>query len=106
MAELSEVLHLVGPVVTVGTAMRQRCSWCGALILDHDLAKISRMLEPGEDPDNPDPWKPATWPFGGLVAMAGVFPAVTWVVEPEYHEDGTPKVPESSCMNVDDAVTR
>jgi hypothetical protein len=94
---MSEIIHIAGPVVIFRSIQRQRCSWCGALIQEHDLARISRPLEPDEDPDNPEPWEPGHWEVGGLVAMEGTFPAASWVVEPEV-EDGEAQAPELSCM--------
>lgn len=96
----AEVIHVAGPTITVGSIRRQRCQWCGALIQEYDLARLSRPLEPGEDPESPEPWEPGRWT--GLVAISGTFPVMSRAVpEPE---DG--KVPEGSCMALDEEVTR
>lgn len=91
---MAEIIHVAGPVITVGTLRRQRCTWCGALVEEHDLAMVSRPVEAGEDPDVP--WEPAVWT--GLVAVDG---HVFWAVADP--EDG--KIPPTSCMALEDAVT-
>jgi hypothetical protein len=102
--DLSEVIHIAGPTIAANAIRRQRCMWCGALISEDDLANIARPLEPGEDPDNPEPWEPAAWGVNELVAVAGTNPRAKWLVEPVV-EDGHTKIPERSCMNLDNAVT-
>lgn len=104
-AELSEVIHVAAQTLRAGTVRRQRCSWCGALIGEVDLARIARPLEPGEDPDHPEPWEPAEWSPGSLVSISGVWPVVLRAVEPILR-DGEPQIPEGSCMDLDLAVTR
>ena len=37
-----EIIHVAGTPVTFGSITRQRCCWCGALIQERDLARISR----------------------------------------------------------------
>lgn len=103
--DLGELVHVAGTVLTFGQYRRQRCSWCGALLQEYDLANISRPLEPGEDPDNPEPWEPAAWPVGGLVAVVDGGPRAMWVVKPE-QIGGEPQAPGNSCMNLDREVTR
>ena len=34
------MIHLAGPAITCGTHRRQRCSWCGTIIEDIDLANV------------------------------------------------------------------
>lgn len=45
----SGVVHIVGLDITVGTQLRQRCGWCGAVILDQDLALVAVQLQPCPD---------------------------------------------------------
>jgi hypothetical protein len=105
----SEIVHIAGVDLNVhGRYVRQRCSWCGALLLDYDLARISRVLEPGEDPAAP--WQPATFAVGAQVAVAGAFEDGGWtsyrVLPPELAEDGVSgKLAEGSCADLDPAVT-
>jgi hypothetical protein len=104
MEEPSQV-HLAGPTLRVGNVRRQRCIWCGALLEEYDLTRVSRVLEPGEDPDAP--WEPASWEVGGLVRLSGTFPRVGVVVEAERHAEDADAfaIPSDSCMALSDAVT-
>lgn len=104
-SEPAEVVHVAGPTLRAGHVRRQRCSWCGALLSEYDLSRIARPLEPGEDPENPEPWEPASWPVGGLVAISGTNPVCSRAVEPEL-VDGDPQIPADACMALDDEVTR
>lgn len=55
------MIHVVGtPAVVPPGLIRQRCAWCGALILDYDLGPM------GQDPM---PAVPAMWEVGALVAI-------------------------------------
>jgi hypothetical protein len=77
------------PIVIGGRFQRQRCGWCGAVLIDNDW---SRMATVGE-------WsEPATWPTQGLVLIDG---ALATVVE---HVDGDP-LPPNCCALLDPAVT-
>lgn len=84
------VIHIAGVHVQVGQQLRQRCAWCGAVLLDYDLASIAVPV--GQDPT------PATWPPGGLVLVDGSMSAT---VE---HADGA-SLPDGSCGKLDPAVT-
>lgn len=89
-----EILHLAGPVVVYDNVRRQRCVWCGALIDERPLERLARVLEPGEDPDNPEPWEPAVWE--GWVAVSGTSPRVL----SSRPEPPDAKAPERSCMRL------
>lgn len=86
-----EVIHIAGVPVDVGCLGRQRCGWCGALLLDYDRHRIA--VPEGQDPT------PATWPVGVLVA---VMDGASWTVE---HIDGD-DLPEGACGNIDPEVTK
>jgi hypothetical protein len=106
----AEITHIAGPDLTVsGRYLRQRCSWCGALLLDYDLANLARPLEPGEDPENPEPWRPGTFEVGSLVRVAGAFESGGWTsferVELEPHENGDGRLPEGACALLDPVAT-
>jgi hypothetical protein len=79
---VSPVTHIAGAQVEVGSHLRQRCSWCGAILADYDLTRIA--VPEGQDP------RPAMWETGKLVRVDG--PA-SWIVE---HEDGA-DLPADSC---------
>lgn len=84
------VVHIAGVVVRVGARIRQRCSWCGALLDDHDLERIA--VPEGQDP------MPASWPSGDLVAVDG---AASWIVP---HTDGE-RLPANACASLDAEAT-
>lgn len=84
------MIHIAGLDVQVGNQLRQRCSWCGACLIDLDLTRIA--VPEGQDP------RPGTWPIGGLVSDDR---GVAFVVE---HEDGD-QLPDGCCGKLDPAVT-
>lgn len=87
------VTHVAGSDVTIGgRRVRQRCSWCGATLLDYDLANVAVQVVPGEDPKPPLPW-----PVGRLVRVDG---GISFVL------DETDELPDDACGTVDDEVTR
>lgn len=88
---MTAVIHIAGSDVTVGPRLRQRCCWCGALLIDYDLAGIA--IPVGTDP------RPATWPVGVLIAVDG---NASYVVE---HVDGA-GLPDGACGQLDPEVTR
>lgn len=85
------ILHIAGVHVTVGNRLRQRCAWCGAVLIDYDLALVAVPV--GQE------GAPAVWPVGDLVLVDG---HVSALVE---HVDGEP-VPEGACARLDPEVTR
>ncbi len=87
---MSAVIHIAGNDVQVNVQLRQRCAWCGALLIDYALDRIA--VPTGTDP------RPATWPPGELVAIDG---GLSYVVD---HEDGQP-LPDGSCGKLDPEVT-
>ena len=96
---MTEVVHIAAPEVQVGHRLRQRCSWCGAMIDDVDLSTIQVAVAEGEEP-SPYP----SWPAGALVAVDG---GIRYVVEPQAMPDGslTLGIPPTSCMALDPEVT-
>jgi hypothetical protein len=87
---VSGVVHLAGLVIQVDNHMRQRCSWCGAVLCDYALDRVmvpSVLLGP-----------PATWEVDASVLVDGM---VSVVIERE----GT-KLPEGSCALLDPEVTQ
>lgn len=91
-------VHIAGLDIEVSPYLRQRCGWCGAVLVDYDLTRVARPLEPGEDPDDPKPWRPATWPVGSLIEVDGPCSALV------PHVDGD-KLPANACAQIDPAVT-
>jgi hypothetical protein len=88
---VTAVVHIAGVHVVIGGRyLRQRCGWCGATLLDYDLARIA--VPEGQDPT------PGTWTHGGLVLIDGGLSAA---VE---HEDGA-ELPDGACAKLDPQVT-
>ena len=92
------LVHIAGVDVQVGAYLRQRCSWCGAVLVEYDLESVARPLKPGEDPENPEPWRPATWTIGGLVLIDGGFSTTI------DHKDGD-RLPENACAQLPHDLT-
>lgn len=88
------VVHIAGLETQIGHHLRQRCGWCGAVIIDHDLTRIA--VPAGQDP------RPGTWPPGRLVEVSDGNPRGSWTVR---HADGDP-LPPNACGALDPAATR
>jgi hypothetical protein len=86
-----QLVHIAGPDIQIGPLLRQRCAWCGAVLLDYDLTRMAVLA--GQDP------RPATWPPGELIAVDG---PTSWYVA---HEDGD-ELPAGACARLDPAVTK
>lgn len=115
MTEIPEIVHLAGPDITMNAHLRQRCVWCGYVLIDQDLTRIGYQicgkptavrfptdeqcqLDPGHEGDHdpePHPRTPPTWPVSGFVAVfdAGGFCGYRIVEAPE---GGL--VPEGACL--------
>jgi len=89
---MSGIIHIAGLVMHVGTLLRQRCGWCGAVLIDEDLSRVMVMTSDGREPSVP------TWEVGSLVAIDG---AASWTVD---HNDGD-QLPANACAQLDPAVT-
>lgn len=88
------MIHIAGVDVQVGHQVRQRCSWCGAVLLDYDLATIAQPL----NADGSLPAPPAMWGVGALVSVDD---GCSYVVA---HTDGAP-LPEGACAQLPHEVT-
>lgn len=88
------LIHFAGEVLHVGPLMRQRCSWCGALLLEYDLTGIGFEVRAGR----PTPTRPAMWQPGTFMLVDGGMKAA---VPPA--ENG--KLPAGTCAALDPAVT-
>jgi hypothetical protein len=83
---MAKVIHIAGFTVRIGPHLRQRCSWCGAVLTDYDLRNVA--VAPKEDGSPGDP--PGTWETGSLVAFDG---CCSYIVR---HTDGDP-IPSGFC---------
>lgn len=90
------VVHIAGlDLIVQGHRQRQRCAWCGAVLVDNDLRNVAVQVEPGEEAK-----PPAVYPIGRLVQVDGDGGFRLFQVLPE-----TDQLPEGSCTDLDDAVT-
>lgn len=93
------VAHLAGDAITFNTeqgqVMRQRCSWCGATLIDQNLSRTA--VPEGQDPIYPH------WKVGAFVethapdARGGMWAELDWA-HPQ-------PVPANSCMRMPLEVT-
>lgn len=87
---MAETVHIAGVCIDIGGRyLRQRCSWCGAVLIDYDLAMMASPIVEGEEPR-----PPATWQAGGLILVDG---PMSTIVE---HTDDE-KLPASSCVTIE-----
>ena len=90
MTSSDGVVHIAGPDVTIDNQLRQRCAWCGAVLIDYALERIA--VPEGQDP------RPGTWPVGALVEVDG---NASWIRD---HVDGE-LLPGNACGQIDHEVT-
>jgi hypothetical protein len=89
------ITHIAANDITIGgQRLRQRCAWCGAILIDYDLTRVAVAVVEGEEPK-----PPATWPVGGLVRVTGTFPKVSSSLP------NTDELPDDACGRIDDEVT-
>ena len=59
------VTHIAGPEIVVqGRWMRQRCSWCGAILINYDLDTVASS----------DGKQPGSFEVGKMVDVSGISP--------------------------------
>jgi NTP pyrophosphatase (non-canonical NTP hydrolase) len=92
----TSITHIAGPALTWdGRYVRQRCAWCGAILIDADLTIIQVPIE--------DAGRPlATWPFDAFVRVEDVGFATSYsIVKAEPSEiDPTHTRPQAGCCIV------
>jgi hypothetical protein len=95
---MTSITHLAGPAITWdGRYVRQRCSWCGAILIDLDM---ERVMVPVADRDR----GVATWPFESFVRVDGPMSS-TVDAQPSAQDPGATRVPPDCCMRLDPRVT-
>lgn len=81
------VVHIAGACITLfGMFMRQRCDWCGAILLEYDLRRVA--VPAGQDA------MPGNWAPGSLVRVDGNMTAE--IANPQEVE-GEVQLPPDSC---------
>lgn len=93
-------VHWAGAWLRVGPRLRQRCAWCGAILIDVDLDHISRPISDVESiaPDDPTCGFPV-WGSGSFILHDGP----VWRVVPAPPEDTI--APMHFCIGLDPDVT-
>lgn len=92
-------VHLAGVDVHYDTHVRQRCSWCGSILIDQDL---SRIAVPTEQLDENGEYHYPTWPIGSLVEVTGENPVCSHTVEavPSVEDPTILKAPADCCLRL------
>ena len=83
------MIHFAGVDVQVGPLLRQRCSWCGELLIDYNLDRV--MVPVGQKGG------PSAWPISALVEVVGPMSTVV-----DHPADG--QLPAGSCADIELAV--
>ncbi len=82
------MIHIVGLDIRYGTLHRQRCAWCGEVLIDDDLSLMTSISSDG------GPCDPKAFPVGGLVRIEGSNPVMSSVIPEEEHQG---KIPIGCC---------
>lgn len=108
---VTEQIHLAGPAITFITRVRQRCMWCGYVLIDEDIARIGAEVS-----DDGNVIVFPVWPVEEFIRVRQCEDgsAMYEVVEKEFteltDENGEPngnliKSPEGGCMNLPPEMT-
>jgi hypothetical protein len=89
---VTPVIHIAGVHVQINGQLRQRCAWCGAVLIDYDLANVAVPV--GQEDSSP-----GTWPVGELVLIDGNMSAIV------AYDHNTP-LPDGACGKLDPEITR
>lgn len=87
MGDGQRKIHIAGLQAQVGPLLRQRCAWCGEMLLDYDLRNMA--VEPGVTVEE----VAGGFEPGALIEVAGVNPRSFGVIE---HKDGD-NIPAGFC---------
>jgi hypothetical protein len=86
-------VHFAGPVMNIENLIRQRCMWCGDVLIDHDLNHmLVAVVEQNGQPTPGAAGMIPTWEPGAFIATDGF---ATWVVQ------GNDPLPEDTCAASD-----
>ena len=98
--------HIIGVEVLLDNRQRQRCAWCGAVLLDNDLSRMAAKIElPDgvEVSDEAPPARPAAFPVGKLLRITGAEGESRVFESVDPGEGGN--LPDDACTRVHDDVT-
>jgi hypothetical protein len=94
------VVHFAGQDMEINGVKRQRCLWCGSLLIEWDLARVMvRVPEDGSPPVGP-----GVFEVGANIGQAD---GMSWIVPKEEHPEhpGSYVIPDASCALLDPSVT-
>jgi hypothetical protein len=93
---LTGTVHIAGFEITVAERLRQRCAWCGEILIDIELGRVAFQLD---DPDKTVP----VFPSGKQVLHDGVM----WLVLEDLPGElpGTVVTDPRSCTRVPPELT-
>lgn len=83
------VVHIAGHPVQIGSLYRQRCAWCGAILIDGDAASEMASTSDGQ------PHTPSKWERGALVEVSSW--GATTHQSLVAHQDGR-QLPDNACV--------
>jgi hypothetical protein len=91
-------IHVAGLTVTVeGQRLRQRCAWCGTIMIDVDLTLVA--VQEGDQSGYP------TFPTSALVEMSDDRGVMYVVAEASGTGESSGRIRPNSCMILDPDVT-
>lgn len=93
---VSGVVHIAGPAIQIDGQLRQRCSWCGALLLDYALGRVAVPVDQDA--------RPATWAMDACVAVDGNAQYLVGLVD-SVVKPGEKRLPDGACGRLDPEVT-
>lgn len=99
-------VHIAGVPAQFGPYLRQRCSWCGAVLIDVDLSAIAFAIPEGKTEEQAradGDFTYSTWEINVLIGREGPATFVVPDVPSATGEGFT--VPDDCCMRLDPAVT-
>jgi hypothetical protein len=96
MTTVRPLIHFASIDVTVNDRLRQRCAWCGHVLLDYDLTRTASPCGDACKTDGcqPEHHRMATWSPGALVLVDGGMTALV------NHQDGDP-LPDGTCHDAE-----
>lgn len=85
-------VHIAGDTLTIfGRFMRQRCSWCGIVLVEYDLEKVA--VQVGDPP-------PGSFSTGALVLVdGGMMAEVPLELEVDSEGMQSGKLPNNACAH-------
>lgn len=89
--ELATQIHIAGTYIGMGPRLRQRCGWCGAMLIDNDI-DLNRIAPDGLV-------EVSFYEVGRLVAFTDA--GDSWIVTRDENEP----LPPTCCMSLDAEAT-